>query len=187
MFHRFVNQPADIAWLEALIWPEHAHRKAWWRWRRGGGRYRGGVTDAGLYRELGEAAWAWVLGQVRHDDGPWVPEVVGDDPPQWAGDRDSLYAGIAGLAPVLAEIGRHRELSGRRDRRSRPGSSTGWRGMAAVRVEASLYDGLAGDVTALRLLAPGRERVAMRPAGRADDPGRLGHHAGRPAGARAPR
>jgi len=23
-----VNQPADIAWLEALIWPEHAHRKA---------------------------------------------------------------------------------------------------------------------------------------------------------------
>jgi molybdopterin biosynthesis enzyme len=32
---------------------------------------------------------------------------------------------------------------------------------AAVRVEASLYDGLASDVTALRLLAPGWERVAM--------------------------
>ena len=70
------------------------------------------MTDAGTYRELGEAAWAWVLGQTRHDDGPWVPEVVGDDPPQSADDRDSLYAGIAGLAPVLAEIGRHRELAG---------------------------------------------------------------------------
>ena len=118
------------------------------------------MTDAGLYRELGEAAWAWVLGQIRHDDGPWVPEVVGDDPPQWAEDRDSLYAGIAGLAPVLAEIGRHRELAGAEtalaagivDRLAR---------QAAVRVEGSLYDGLAGDVTALRLLAPGRERVAM--------------------------
>ena len=118
------------------------------------------MTDAGLYRELGEAAWAWVLGQIRHDDGPWVPEVVGDDPPQWADDRDSLYAGIAGLAPVLAEIRCHRELAdaettlaaGIVDRLAR---------QAAVRVEGSLYDGLAGDVTALRLLAPGRERVAM--------------------------
>jgi hypothetical protein len=118
------------------------------------------VTGAGLYRELGEAAWAWVLGQVRHDDGPWVPEVVGDDPPQRGDDRDSLYAGIAGLAPVLAEIRRHRELVGAEtalangivDRLAR---------QAAVRVEGSLYDGLAGDVTALRLLAPGRERVAM--------------------------
>src|SRR5882724_4854720 len=79
---------------------------------KGRARYRGGVTDAGMYRELGEAAWAWVLGQIRHDDGPWVPEVVGDDPPQSADDRDSLYAGIAGLAPVLAEIRRHRELAG---------------------------------------------------------------------------
>ena len=113
-----------------------------------------------MYRELGEAAWAWVLGQIRHDDGPWVPDVVGDDPPQPADDRDSLYAGIAGLAPVMAEIGCHRELAGAEtalaagiiDRLAR---------QAAVRVEGSLYDGLAGDVTALRLLAPGRERVAM--------------------------
>src|SRR5262245_15702173 len=68
-------------------------------------RYGGGVSGASRYRELGEAGWAWVLGQVRHDDGPWLPEVVGDDPPRPAEDRDSLYAGIAGLAPVLAELG----------------------------------------------------------------------------------
>lgn len=113
-----------------------------------------------MYRELGEAAWAWVLGQVRDDDGPWLPEAVGDDSPQPADDRDDLYAGIAGLAPVLVEIGCHRELVGAEtalaagivDRLAR---------QAAVRVEAALYVGLAGDVTALRLLAPGRERVAM--------------------------
>jgi len=53
-----------------------------------------------VYRELGEAAWAWVLGQVRDDQGPWMPEVVaGDGPPVGPGaDRDSVYAGIGGLA-----------------------------------------------------------------------------------------
>jgi hypothetical protein len=122
--------------------------------------YRGGVAGAGLYRELGEVAWAWVLGQVRDDDGPWVPEVAGGDLPEPAWDRDSLYAGIAGLAPVLAEIGCHRELTG-----AETALAAGIAGrlarQAAVRVEGSLYDGLAGDVMALRLLAPGRERVAM--------------------------
>jgi len=63
-----------------------------------------------VYRELGEAAWAWVLGQVRDDQGPWMPEVVaGDGPPVGPGaDRDSVYAGIGGLAPVLAEAAQYR-------------------------------------------------------------------------------
>ena len=30
------------------------------------------------YRQRGEAAWAWVMGQVRGDEGPWLPEVVPD-------------------------------------------------------------------------------------------------------------
>ena len=66
------------------------------------------------YRELGEAAWAWVLGQVRDDGGPWLPEVVAvDRPPAGPGaERDSVYAGIGGLAPVLAEIGQYRALTG---------------------------------------------------------------------------
>lgn len=118
------------------------------------------MPDAGLYREVGEAAWAWVLAQVRFADGPWFPETVGDDAPRPAADRDSLYAGIAGLAPVLAEIGRSREPAGESalaigivDRLAR---------QAETRAEPSLYDGLAGDVTALRMLAPGREQAAMR-------------------------
>jgi lantibiotic modifying enzyme len=112
------------------------------------------------YRELGEAAWVWVLGQVRGHDGPWLPDAVDDDPPQPPEDRDSLYAGIAGLAPILAELGRHRELdstetalaAGIVDRLAR---------LAPALAEPSLYDGLAGYGAALRLLAPGRETVAL--------------------------
>ena len=71
------------------------------------------MTAARTYRELGEAAWSWVLGEIRGDDGPWLPDIVApDDPATGPGsDRDTLYAGIAGLAPVLAEIGRYRPLT----------------------------------------------------------------------------
>jgi hypothetical protein len=121
------------------------------------------MAVAGMYRELGEAAWSWVLGQIREDDGPWLPEVVSPEDPSVgpAGDRDSLYAGIAGLAPVLAEVGAHRALSDA-ERALAAGIVARLSGMASVRTEPSLYDGLAGDVTALKLLAPGREQVALR-------------------------
>jgi hypothetical protein len=70
------------------------------------------------YRELGEAAWLWVLSQVREDEGPWLPAPVSEDGGQMAPaeDRDSLYAGVGGLAPVLAEIAQYRA-----DHRLRPG------------------------------------------------------------------
>ncbi|GIF47135.1 lanthionine synthetase-like protein [Asanoa ferruginea] len=110
---------------------------------------------------MGEAGWAWALGQVRHDDGPWLAEVVGDDPPQPADDRDSLYGGIAGLAPVLAELRLHRELSSAETALAAGIVERLGRQSPPVGADPSLYDGLAGVVTALRLLAPGRERVAM--------------------------
>jgi hypothetical protein len=115
------------------------------------------------YRELGEAAWSWVLDQVREDEGPWLPEVVPEAGPEAspAKDRDSLYAGIAGLAPVLAEIGQYRELSAT-ERALSTGIVTRLTARAASRTEPSLYDGLAGDVLALRLLAPGSESAALR-------------------------
>jgi hypothetical protein len=37
---------------------------------------------------------------------------MGQDPGEPGEDRDSLYAGIAGLAPVLAEIRQYRALTG---------------------------------------------------------------------------
>jgi hypothetical protein len=115
-----------------------------------------------VYRELGEAAWAWVMGQVRGDEGPWLPEVVPDDePPAGPGaDRDSLYAGIGGLAPVLAELGRSRALTGA-EQALAAGIVARLRARVPARAEPSLYVGLGGDVTALRLLAPGSEQAAL--------------------------
>ncbi|WP_432168938.1 lanthionine synthetase LanC family protein [Streptomyces sp. 1222.5] len=116
-----------------------------------------------VYRELGESAWAWVLRQIREDDGPWLPEIVPEDgaPGEPAPDRDTLYAGIAGLAPVLAEIARYREPTA--DERSLADAIVSrLSAQAAHRAEPSLYDGLAGDAMALRLLAPGAESVALR-------------------------
>ncbi|WP_371673673.1 lanthionine synthetase [Streptomyces sp. NBC_00289] len=116
-----------------------------------------------VYRELGESAWSWVLNQVREDNGPWLPEVVseGDQDTGPATDRDTLYSGIAGLAPVLAEIGQYRQLS-ESERTLATGIVTRLSARARSRTEPSLYDGLAGDAMALKLLAPGRESIALR-------------------------
>lgn len=115
-----------------------------------------------VYRKLGEAAWAWVLCQVREDSGPWLPEVVVEDgQPAGPGvDRDSLYAGIGGLAPVLAEISQCRALSHAEQALAAGIAARLW-ATAGARADASLYLGLGGDVTALKLLAPGSERVAL--------------------------
>ena len=132
------------------------------------------------YRDVGEAAWSWVLSQVRDDDGPWLPDTVPDDQPPTgpAADRDSLYAGIAGLAPVLAEIGQSRALS---DAEQHLADAVVARlsAQARTRTEASLYDGLAGDATALRMLAPGTEAAALRRLAEPDDPDGLAHDARR--------
>jgi len=121
------------------------------------------MVTGDAYRELGEAAWSWVLSQVREDDGPWLPATVSEDREQMAPaeDRDSLYAGIGGLAPVLAEIAQYRGL---RDveRVLAAGVLARLCTKASVRTEPSLYDGLAGDVTSLKLLAPGTEPIALQ-------------------------
>ncbi|MFG2960723.1 lanthionine synthetase LanC family protein [Streptomyces sp. NPDC048291] len=122
------------------------------------------MTASEVYRELGEAAWTWVLRQVREDDGPWLPESVpeegpGELPPDE--DRDSLYSGIAGLAPVLAEIARYRSLSGP-EQALAAGIVSRLSARAPLVAEPSLYVGLAGHATALRLLAPGSEAVVLR-------------------------
>jgi hypothetical protein len=122
------------------------------------------MPDATRYRETGEAAWSWVLTQVRDDDGPWLPEDVPVDGAPPAGpddDRDSAYSGIAGLAPVLTEIARYRPLTGT-ERALADGIVARLTATAPERTEACWADGLAGHVLALRQLAPGTERVALR-------------------------
>jgi lantibiotic modifying enzyme len=120
------------------------------------------VAAGEVYRDLGEAAWAWVLRQVREDDGPWIPEVVtGDGQPAEPGeDRDSVYAGIGGLAPVLAEISLARVLSDT-EQALAAGIAARLSATAPVRTDPSLYTGLGGDVIALTLLAPGGERAVL--------------------------
>jgi len=102
------------------------------------------------------------MSQVRRSDGPWLPEAVPPDgrPAGPGAGRDSLYAGIGGLAPVLAEIGRYRALTGG-EQALAAGIVARLGAVAPTRAEPSLYDGLAGDVTALELLAPGTERVPL--------------------------
>ena len=72
-----------------------------------------------------------------------------------------MYAGIGGLAPVLAEIGQYRAVSAA-EQVLATGIVARLSAMAHTRAEPSLYSGLGGDVTALRLLAPGSERVALQ-------------------------
>jgi Lanthionine synthetase C-like protein len=120
------------------------------------------VAGGETYRALGEAAWAWVLNQVRGDEGPWLPEAVpGDEPPAGPGAaRDSVYAGIGGLAPVLAEIGQYRPLTGP-EQALATAIVVRLSSLVSARTEPSLYDGLAGDTTALRMLSPGSEQAAL--------------------------
>jgi hypothetical protein len=121
------------------------------------------VAVGDTYRELGEAAWSWVLGHVCEDDGPWLPEMVSQDGRHRtpAEDRDSFYAGIGGLAPVLAEIAQHRALSAVEQVLASQVVAR-LSAQASVRTEPSLYDGLAGDVAALKLLASGGELIALQ-------------------------
>jgi hypothetical protein len=121
------------------------------------------VVTTEAYRTVAEAAWSWVLDHVGDIDGPWLPESVTDGwedagPPE---DRDSLYAGIAGLVPVLAEIAEYRGLNevekGLAARITERLATT-----ASTRLEPSLYDGLAGDATALRMLSPTHVPIPLR-------------------------
>src|SRR6476661_4430135 len=58
------------------------------------------------YAHVADAAWQWVLDQVRWDDGPWIPgSVTPGEQPEIPQDRDGTHSGIGGLAYVLAEIG----------------------------------------------------------------------------------
>ena len=61
------------------------------------------VTEPETYGQLGEAAWRWVLDQVRWDDGPWISESVPYDggPPE---DRDGMHSGIGGTTPAVARL-----------------------------------------------------------------------------------
>ena len=122
------------------------------------------MTSTERWQEVGEAGWAWTLGHVRYDDEghPSIPVAVDDagagEPDKWP---DGLHSGIAGLALALAEVRLTREWN-EAEQRLATGIVAALSAHAAERLEASYFDGLAGDAIALRVLEPGAEDVAVR-------------------------
>ncbi|HTE73741.1 MAG TPA: lanthionine synthetase LanC family protein [Actinomycetes bacterium] len=113
------------------------------------------MAHAADYRDTAEAAVSWVLGQVCGDEGPWFPDRVPSDgsppEPQLSDDRDSLYQGVGAFALLFAEIRLTRPLTaGEEDLAEAVRRRL--LDHAPQHTDPSLYFGLAGDVTALRLL-----------------------------------
>ncbi|UMG92690.1 hypothetical protein [Nocardioides sp. TF02-7] len=117
------------------------------------------------YGEAGERGWAWVLGHVRWDDGPWIPEALDDVEPR-SGYRDGVHSGAGGLALVLGEIARTRPWTAD-EQVLAEGLVDRLHGTVATTVDASMFDGLPRpprrpDRAWRRRPGPGR-RPAARP------------------------
>jgi lantibiotic modifying enzyme len=115
------------------------------------------------YQQVAEAAWRWVLEQVRGDDGPWIPESVSaDEEAQIPPDRDGSHSGIGGLAYVLAEIRLTRPWSALESSLADGIAERLRRGIPDER-DCTFFDGLPSTVGALTALgAPGVETALDR-------------------------
>ena len=118
------------------------------------------------YADLGEAAWRWVLDQVRWDDGPWIPESVPHESVSHEGgppdDRDGMHSGIGGLAHVLAELRLAREWTEEETALADGIVERVRRGLPTSTVY-SYFDGLVSDIGVLTALdADGVEDAVAR-------------------------
>lgn len=121
------------------------------------------AEGAGQYRTVAEAAWRWILDQVRWDDGPWVPVSVTSPEttgPAW--DRDGMHSGVGGLAYVLAEIRLMRPWTAEEQ-----GLAEGIAARVAAAVpgtsDCSFFDGLVSTIGVLTVLdAPGADAAVAR-------------------------
>lgn len=119
------------------------------------------MTEPETYAELGDAAWRWVLDQVRWDDGPWIPESVPHEggPPD---ERDGMHSGIGGLAHVLAEVRLVRPWTGE-EARLADGIATRIRAGLATTTAYSYFDGLVSDLGVLTALgSEGADKAVAR-------------------------
>ena len=128
------------------------------------------MTSHDTYADLGEAAWRWVLDQVRWDDGPWIPETVPYDggPPE---ERDGMHSGIGGLAHVLAEVRATREWTAEEQALADGIVDRVRRGLPTTEMY-SYFDGLVSDLGVLSALgADGASEAVTRLAELATDDG----------------
>lgn len=112
------------------------------------------------YRGTAEAAWRWVLDQVRYDDAVWIPPSVGCElDPE---DRDGMYAGVGGLAHVLAEVRLSREWTAEEQRLAELVAEQVRAGIATT-TDYTFFSGLVSAIGVLTALdAPGSEAAVTR-------------------------
>jgi hypothetical protein len=115
------------------------------------------------YLAAAEAAWRWVLDQVRSDEGPWIPAAVTVPPaatPSW--DRDGLHSGIGGLAHVLAEIRLGRPWTAE-EQGLADAITERVRRVVRDQTDPSYFDGLVSSIGVLTVLgAPGADAAVAR-------------------------
>jgi lanthionine synthetase-like protein len=108
------------------------------------------------YRDTAEAAWRWVLDQLRWDGGPSLPDVP--DPRH----RNGFHGGIGGLAYVLAEIRLCRDWTVEEHRLA---EATAERLTSTIPTETdyNFFDGLVSTIGVLTALAlPGADAAVRR-------------------------
>src|SRR5262245_60315174 len=129
-----------------------------------------GARTPETYRGVAEAAWRWVLDQVRDDDGPWIPESVPPEsvPPEGGAEpsvpdlRDGMHSGIGGLAHVLAEIRLTRPWTDE-EQHLADGIAARVRAATGTQTDSTYFDGLVSGIGVLTSLGlPGAERAVLR-------------------------
>jgi Lanthionine synthetase C-like protein len=125
-----------------------------------------------MYRLVAEAAWRWVLAQVRWQDGPWIPvSVTIPAVTEAAWDRDGLHSGVGGLAHVLAEIRLGRRWTAEEERLAEAIGDR-IRGQIPTQTDCTYFDGLVSSVGVLIALeTPGTAAAVARLAGLAEPDG----------------
>ena len=112
------------------------------------------------YWGTAEAAWRWVLDQVHYDDAVWIPPSVGGElDPE---DRDGMYAGVGGLAHVLAEIRLSREWTAE-EQRLADAIAEQLRAGIDTATDFTFSDGLVSTIGVLTALeAPGSDTAVAK-------------------------
>ena len=104
------------------------------------------------YRLVADAAWRWVLDQVRWQDGPWIPVTVAipevTDAPSY---RDGMHSGVGGLAHVLAEIRAARPWT-TEEQSLADAIADRVRGAVPAQMDCTYFDGLVSAIGVLTAL-----------------------------------